>query len=134
MNEKLLRMNHRTIIGAGSSPEIFGPAFWYTLHNGAVHYPDQPTEIARRSMFHFINSLYVMVPCVSCREHVFLFVKNSNVEYVVSSRYNLFVFYVALHNYVNKRLGRAQMTNDDAKQKYGFDRYPNGATVMITYN
>ena len=131
-----LEMNISTahaIQGSSHDPSFFGPSFWFTLHNGATAYPYQPTEIIKQGMKHFIYGLPIMIPCLSCKEHAYVFIKKSNIDYCVSSKANLFKFFVDFHNHVNERYRRPLMCLDEAKELYGYNN-PNGSAIRINYH
>ena len=119
-------------IGYSNEPGIFGPALWFSLHNSAITYPRNPNNFIRNGMKQFLQSLSFIIPCYTCKEHCSNFVNASNLDLIVSSRDNLFKFFVDLHNYVNIRTGKKQLTLDEAKDLYGFDS-PNGSKIRINY-
>jgi hypothetical protein len=114
------------------NPNVFGPAFWFTLHNASTAYPDVPTDIVKKGMISLIENLALIVPCTTCREHFHNYISMSNLKYVVESKESLFEFFVNAHNYVNYRISKPVVSVEDAKQIYGFNS-TNGATVKITY-
>jgi hypothetical protein len=120
--------------GSTTNPDIFGPALWFTLHNSAVVYPRKPTEYIRSGMKNILINLPLIIPCVNCKEHFYDFVHRADLDKAVSSRENLFSFWVDVHNYVNRRYRRPEMSLVDAKRLYGFDTPERGATMRITYN
>lgn len=122
----------RTRVGHNRDPELFGPSFWFTLHNGAATYPNAPTSWIRQSTKQLLISLPILIPCINCREHFFNFVRASNLDAAVSSRENLFAYFVNAHNYVNSRYGKPVISLADAKKMYGFDT--GQVLVRINYN
>jgi hypothetical protein len=103
------------------NPEVWGPAFWFSLHNGALRYPKQASPIWKERMKHFIMGIPVMVPCEKCADHATAHLEDnwSNMDDIVSCRDNLFKFFWEFHNLVNQRLGKPQMSLDDAYKLYG---------------
>lgn len=120
--------------GSSYDPDAFGPAFWFTLHNSSTTYPNNPTDVVRHKMKQFLTALPLLVPCVSCREHFYSFIQQTDLDKVVSSRESLFEFFVNVHNYVNRRYGKSEMSLDHAKKLYGFDKQGVGSTIRITYS
>ena len=101
-------------------PSVWGPAFWFTLHNSAAHYPENASAICKERSKGFILGIPYMVPCFSCSEHARAFIdkyKNS-LDVVTSSRKNFFDFFVKFHNYVNVRYGKKEMSYEDAYKMY----------------
>ena len=121
-----------TTKGSSYDPDAFGPAFWFTLHNSAATYPNKPTKVIQQSMKELLTNLPLLVPCVICKEHFYNFIKYSDLDNVTANRENLFRYFVDVHNYVNRRYKKTEMSLNDAKKIYGFDN-PNGSSIRITY-
>jgi len=110
---KPLKLNYVTLEYANSgNPEVWGPAFWFSLHNGALRYPVNAAPLWRQRMKHFILGIPVMVPCEKCSDHATAYIEGNyqRIDNVVSGREELFKFFWEFHNYVNKRLGKPLMT------------------------
>ena len=124
-----------SIQGSSYDPDVFGPSFWFTLHNGITTYPINPTPFVQTGMKQLLLNLPLIVPCLSCKEHFYSFLRNSNLDHATNSRENLFAFFVDIHNYVNKRYNKPMMTLEDAKRMYGYDKPTGvGSNVRITYS
>jgi hypothetical protein len=132
--QKLIDMKITTTTNNSSyDPDAFGPAFWFTLHNSAGTYPNKPTKVIQQSMKELITNLPLLVPCLTCKEHFYNFIKYSNLDIATANRENLFRYFVDVHNYVNKRVNKkTEMSLNDAKKIYGFDK-PTGSSIRITY-
>ena len=103
-----------------SSPETFGPAQWFTYHNGAANYPVNPPSLTKERMKNFILGIPVMIPCAKCKEHATAFIENhfDKLDEIVENRTNLFNFFVDFHNYVNKRYNKKIFTHEEAWKLY----------------
>lgn len=123
-----------TLTGRCTDPSLFGPPLWFVLHNGASCYPHRPSPIVQKNMMGFIDGLHVIIPCASCKEHAYRFIKNHTLATVTASRETLFRFFVQFHNYVNIRHGKRTMSLEEAKQLYGFDKPHGGGLIKITYH
>lgn len=90
------------------NPSIWGPAFWFSLHNGARHYPENPNDRVKYLMKHRILAIPIELPCEKCRHHAqgYIESRKNELDKIVSSRGNLFNFYVDFHNQVNKRYNK----------------------------
>lgn len=103
-----------------SSPEVFGPAVWFTLHTGAVHLPENISPVSLGRIKAFIDGIPdMLVACAACSEHARYFI-DSNKSRINSfkSGSDVFNFYVDFHNYVNKRLNKPLMSYDEARKLY----------------
>lgn len=101
-------------------PEVFGPAFWFTLHNGSIRYPEEASPIVLEKMKGFILGLPYMVPCENCQSHAISYIEKhyDELSEVCKGQKNLFKFFFDFHNYVNKRLGKPEMSFENAWQLY----------------
>lgn len=118
--------------GSSYNSTVFGPALWFTLHNSASAYPDFPDPNTRQAMKSLLSSLHVLIPCLICKTHWITNMKKFNLDVVVSSRQNLFTFLVNAHNNVNKMNNKKELSINEAKEIYGYDR-PEGSFVRINY-
>jgi hypothetical protein len=102
------------------SPEVWGPYFWFTLHNGALNYPSLANPLCIERMKNFIIGIPVMIPCETCKEHATAYIESNKdyLDYICASRDKLFKFFVDFHNYVNIRLKKPEMSYDDAYRLY----------------
>lgn len=135
---KNINMNISTTTQGGSfDPEIFGPPFWFTLHNAAVAYFDKPTLEMRTMMKRFIMSIPIIVPCDMCRKHSYDYIQAQEtkglIDKCVSDRSQLFQFFLDFHNYVNSKKGSPLISLEDAQLLYGYFRQGNPSTITITY-
>jgi hypothetical protein len=103
-----------------ADPNVWGPSFWFSLHNGASKYPENATEIFKDHMKNFILGLPVILPCEACRGHAREYIDNryNELDEICRSRKNLFNFFVDFHNMVNERNGKGKLTYDEALRLY----------------
>ena len=103
-----------------SDPSVWGPAFWFTLHNGAARYPIKASLICAERMKGFILGMPVMIPCEKCQDHATSYIEANycRLDEIVSGREQLFNFFVSFHNYVNERYNKPIMSNEDAYALY----------------
>jgi len=103
-----------------SDPRVWGPAFWFGLHTSAAHYPIHPSPIFKDRMKARILAIPFEIPCPQCKPHASAFIENrrQGLDNIVSSRQNLFNFYVDFHNKVNERYGKPHMSYEDAMKMY----------------
>lgn len=103
-----------------TSPPVFGPPMWFTLHNASAHYVDNPSPLTRERMKNVIIGIPVLLPCQNCREHATAYIEKNydNLDKIVSSRDNLFKFFVDFHNYVNQKYNKKIFTYEEAYKMY----------------
>ena len=83
-------------------PQIWGPNAWFFLESVTMGYSTDPTYEEKKAAENFFLSLEHMIPCEKCRnnykKHLKLHPLNEN---VLSSRDNLFMWIVDMHNSVD---------------------------------
>ena len=100
------------------NPEVWGPAFWFSLHNGAIKYPENPSPLWKQRMKYFIQGIPVMLPCEKCADHATSYIESKNLDSVVSNKDSLFSFFCDFHNFVNKRLNKKEIPISEAYKLY----------------
>lgn len=121
LNDTKLDIKWETLNYANSAdPEVWGPSFWFILHNGSVRYPEKASPLWKERMRNFITSIPVMIPCEKCADHATAYIEANwhNLDNIVSGRKNLFNFFVDMHNMVNKRYGKPIMSYEEAYRLY----------------
>ena len=121
-HEKIIILEKKTGVQENfESPEIFGPKMWFTLHNGAAHYPIEASDIYAEQMKNFIIALPIMIPCENCKIHAINFIESrkDKLFIICNKRETLFDFFVDFHNYVNERQGKPKLSYSDARKIYG---------------
>lgn len=103
-----------------SNPEVWGPGFWFSLHNGALQYPDLPAPLWKERMKNFIVGIPVMLPCEKCSQHASAYIESQyqNLDEIVKNKQNLFNFFCNFHNIVNERLNKPTMSITEAYKLY----------------
>ncbi len=101
-------------------PKIWGPHLWAYLHYSAANYPEHPTESEIQEMIHWLCSLPVTIPCVNCSKHYRKYIEDTKpyLYNICSNKESLFNFLVDIHNKVNIRNGKPEMTYDQARKIY----------------
>ena len=103
-----------------SNTEVWGPGFWFSLHNGALKYPDAPAPLWKERMKNFILGIPVMLPCEKCSLHASAYIESQypNLDEIVQNKDSLFTFFCNFHNIVNERLNKPTMSVKDAYELY----------------
>ena len=103
-----------------AEPTVWGPSFWFILHNGSARYPKQATPVCADRMKGFILGIPVMMPCETCSDHATAHIEANydRMDEIVSGRDKLFPFFVDFHNYVNRRYNKPEMSLQAAYDLY----------------
>jgi hypothetical protein len=103
-----------------TDPEVWGPSFWFSIHNGSLSYPENASPIVAERLKGFILGLPYMLPCSACRLHAISYIeeKTSKLDEICRGRDNLFNFFVDFHNYVNAKSGKKIYSYEEARDLY----------------
>jgi hypothetical protein len=99
-------------------PEVWGPIFWATFHLVSLAYPDTPTYAEKRAAKEFFNSMTHLLPCPVCRDHYKEILAAMPVDSWLDDRKSLTEWVWTLHNRVNARLGKAEITQEEFVERY----------------
>ena len=105
-----------------ANPKVWGPPYWYSLHNSAAHYPINASPLVKQRMKGRILAIPYEISCRTCQPHASAYIETiseGELDSIVSGRDNLFKFYVDFHNSVNVRLGKPTWTYEQAYNQYG---------------
>jgi hypothetical protein len=120
-NSASLKMEWKNVENNNTSePSVWGSAFWFSLHNGASKYPINASPIFAEKMKGFILGMPYILPCENCSEHARSYINKRfhQIDEITSGREKLFTFFVNMHNVVNKRYGKKEITVEDAYKLY----------------
>lgn len=99
-------------------PEVWGPIFWCTLHIISMAYPDHPTYSEKRAAKELYNALPHILPCPVCREHFREVLIGLPVDTWLDNRESLVEWVWTVHNRVNVRLGKPEITRQEFERRY----------------
>lgn len=108
-----------------SQPNVWGPAFWFTLHNGSSRYPKNASPITIEKMKGYIMGIPVMLPCEKCKVHAtnHIMQNKDKLDQICSGQDTLFAFFVDFHNIVNKRYNKPIVSVEEARKMYNGGGY-----------
>lgn len=115
-----------------SDPRVWGPSFWFTLHNGAAKYPVDASPYVIERMKVYILGIPIMLPCEQCKVHATNYIEKNKdkLNQICCGRTSLFQFFVDFHNIVNKRFNKPVLSYDQA-----WEIYNKGIEIKtMTYN
>lgn len=115
--------SHKPIIKSKSwsnDPKQWGPHLWYYLHTAAANYPLKPSQAQKQGMKEWLCSLRWTIPCKNCSDHYGKYIQDhrDELDMICSTRDTLFAFLHKIHNKVNKRYNKPEMSLSEAKKIY----------------
>lgn len=103
-----------------ADPRLWGPHLWAYLHYSAMNYPNNPSQKQKEAMKDWLCCLSATIPCKNCSNHYSKYIEQhrSRLDEICSSKDKLFNFLVDIHNKVNKRNGKREVSYTEARQIY----------------
>jgi hypothetical protein len=100
----------------GIDPPVFGPEMWKTIHLVALGAPAvfDASHVATYKAFY--TQLAFVIPCDTCKEHFIQTLHDNPIDESLSGSEALFAWTVRVHNVVNKRLGKPEMSLENARK------------------
>jgi hypothetical protein len=99
----------------GIEPTIFGKHFWGTMHLAALGSPQKFEASHVTAYSTFYKQIPNVIPCQSCGTHLSEIYQLLPIEPALSGSQALFEWTVGVHNAVNRRLGKSEVSIDDAR-------------------
>lgn len=102
-------MNH------SSNYDVWGPRAWYQFHKEAINYPTNPSaRDIRKAIYFYYKKFLIYVKCRNCRNDYNQLMHDYPIR--LNSRLELFSWSVDIHNVINAKLNKPQITHDKAYQ------------------
>ena len=113
-------------------PKVFGPHYWFFLHTISLNYPKYPNAVTKKKYYDFIQSLPLFIPV---EKHASDFSKLLD-EYPVSpyldSRDSFVRWMHFIHNKINEKLEKPQITLNDFFVEY-YNAYKSNNDKVVEY-
>lgn len=99
-------------------PKVWGPHFWFVLHIVSFNYPDNPNQRDKDNYKSFYYSVKGILPCQNCQKHYQNYLSHFPIEPHLDSKIDLIKWVIQIHNFVNNKLGKPILTNEQAFHVY----------------
>lgn len=103
-----------------NNPKYWGPHLWNYIHYSTLNYPENPSPVESNDMLDWVCKLPITIPCAECRYHYDRYIKHhmKELQNACKDKELLFNFFVDVHNQVNKRNGKSELTYEEAREIY----------------
>lgn len=99
------------------NPRFWGPAFWLTLLNVALEYPDDPTVDQQVWYRRFYETLQFTLPCGKCQENYRRHFQQAPIHQHLGNREQLVNWVIAQYNAVRTDQGKVPLSPVEAQKR-----------------
>jgi len=96
----------------------WGPSIWYLFHTLSFKIKEEEFSGICVELFDIIKVICKNLPCPSCAQHATEYMQKLNYN-SIQSKNDFKMFFFNFHNYVNKRIEKPILSNEDFENKYG---------------
>lgn len=99
-------------------PEIWGPHYWFFLHTVSESYPIHPTSVTKKKYYDLILNFPLFIPNQEIGNKFSQMLDKYPVSPYLDSRDSFVRWVHFIHNRMNTKLGKEQMSMELALEKY----------------
>lgn len=99
-------------------PEIWGPHYWFFLHTVSESYPIHPTSVTKKKYYDLILNFPLFIPNQEIGNKFSQMLDKYPVSPYLDSRDSFVRWVHFIHNRMNIKLGKEQMSMELALEKY----------------
>ena len=103
-------------------PSVWGPHYWFFMHTIAHIYPKTPNEVTKRKYYDFIQNLPLFIPNNDISDYFIALLNGHPVTPYLDNRDSLIKWMYFIHNKVNVKLGKPEISVLDSLDAY-YDAY-----------
>jgi len=104
--------------------EEWGPLVWRMVHLQAIAYADAPTAQDKQRAKAYYEAQFQFLPCPECIEHFVAVLQALPIDAHLDSPKQLIDWTHAIHNRVNERLGKPEISKQEFYKLYANDQAP----------
>ena len=99
-------------------PNVWGPHYWFFLHNVAFHYPNYPTTIQKKIYYRLIHNFHEFLPNKTIGNLFSKLINKYPVTPYLDSQKDLIKWMHFIHNKINVRLDKPTITLSEHYQEF----------------
>jgi hypothetical protein len=113
-------------------PKVWGPHYWFFLHTIAISYPNYPNAVTKKKYYDFIQNIPLFIPIDKIASDFSKLLDQYPVQPYLDNRESLVRWLWFIHNKINKKLEKPQISLNDFYVKY-YEEYKNTNEKMYEY-
>jgi hypothetical protein len=113
-------------------PKIWGPHYWFFLHTISMSYPIYPNAVTKKKYYDFVQNIPLFLPVESIAGDFSKLLDKYPVQPYLDDRESFIRWVWFIHNKINKKLEKPQITLNDFYVKY-YEEYKTTNEKMHEY-
>ena len=113
-------------------PKVWGPHYWFFLHTIAMSYPIYPNAVTKKKYYEFIQNIPLFIPIDKIASDFSKLLDQYPVQPYLDNRESLIRWLWFIHNKINKKLEKPQISLNDFYVKY-YEEYKNSNEKLYEY-
>lgn len=114
-------------------PTVWGPHMWFFLHTIAMTYPLRPNAVTKKKYYDFIQNIPFFIPIEHMAGEFTKLLDEFPVQPYLDKRETLIKWVWFIHNKINKKLEKPQITLKEFYVKYYEEYKPKNVKLMEYY-
>ena len=114
-------------------PTVWGPHMWFFLHTIAMTYPLRPNSVTKKKYYEFIQNIPLFIPIEHMAGEFTKLLDEFPVQPYLDKRETLIKWVWFIHNKINKKLEKPQITLKEFYVKYYEEYKPKNVKLMEYY-
>jgi hypothetical protein len=99
-------------------PKIWGPHYWFFLHTIAMSYPIHPNAVTKKKYYDFVQNIPLFIPVEKMAGEFSQLLDQYPVQPYLDNRESFIRWMWFIHNKINKKLEKPQISLNDFYVKY----------------
>jgi hypothetical protein len=114
-------------------PKVWGPHMWFFLHTISMTYPVRPNAVTKKIYYEFIQNLPLFIPIEHMSTNFTKLLDQYPVQPYLDNRETFIKWVWFIHNKINKKLEKPQITLNEFYVKYYEEYKPNNLKLIEYY-
>ena len=114
-------------------PNIWGPHYWFFLHTISMTYPNRPNSVTKKKYYELIHNMPTFIPVEKMSSDFSKLLDLYPITPYLDTRESFIRWIWFIHNKINSKLDKPQITLNDFYIKYYEEYKPKNIKLIEQY-
>ena len=114
-------------------PNIWGPHYWFFLHTISMTYPNRPNSVTKKKYYELIHNMPTFIPVEKMSSDFSKLLDLYPITPYLDTRESVIRWIWFIHNKINSKLDKPQITLNDFYIKYYEEYKPKNIKLIEQY-